>query len=45
MEPRSQILSGILHVAPRLVRSTLNLVELAFGLQTFVARERTKQLP
>jgi hypothetical protein len=44
MEPRSQILGGIFYVAPRLVCSTLNLIELAFGLQAFIARERTNSL-
>ncbi len=43
VEPRSQILGGILHIAPRLVCSTLNLIELAFGLQAFVARERANR--
>jgi hypothetical protein len=44
MEPRSQILGGILYVAPRLVCSALNLIELAFGFQAFIARERTHSL-
>jgi hypothetical protein len=44
MEPRSQILGGILYIAPRLVCSTLNLIDLAFGFQAFIARERTNSL-
>jgi hypothetical protein len=44
MDPRSQILGSILHIAPRLVCSALNLIELAFGFQAFIAGERTNGL-
>ena len=44
MKPRSQILGGIFHIAPCLVCSTLNLIELAFRLQAFIARKRANGL-